>query len=53
MTGSSDVRFWLSQAELSDTESAQQLLLVTRDAEGRIKTREMMAVRFSQLVTSH
>ncbi len=34
-------------------ESAQQLLLVTKDAEGRIKTREMMPVRFSQLVTSH
>ena len=34
-------------------ESAQQLLLVTKNAEGRIKTREMMAVRFSQLVTSH
>jgi protein-L-isoaspartate(D-aspartate) O-methyltransferase len=34
-------------------ESAQQLLLVTKDDEGRIKTREMMPVRFSQLVTSH
>ena len=53
MTGRSDVRFWLLQAELSDPESAQQLLLVTRDAEGRIKTPELMALRFSLLVTSH
>ena len=34
-------------------ESAQQLLLVTKDAEGRIETREIMQVRFAQLVTSH
>ncbi len=34
-------------------ESAQQLLLVTKDDGGRIKTREIMPVRFAQLVTSH
>ena len=34
-------------------ESSQQLLHVTKDAAGRIKTREVMPVRFSQLVTSH
>ena len=34
-------------------ESAQQLLHVTKNAAGRIKTREIMPVRFSQLITSH
>jgi len=34
-------------------EDAQQLLLAEKDAGGRLRTKEMLAVRFSKLVTSH
>jgi protein-L-isoaspartate(D-aspartate) O-methyltransferase len=34
-------------------ESAQALLLVEKDSAGRIRTREILPVRFSPLVTSH
>ena len=34
-------------------EDAQQLMLVEKDANGRTRTKELLPVRFSALVTSH